>query len=89
MGQGPAKSCRDGVRTEVAGGHLPTDEDQEWLLDQLSALIERQGAATFLNAPILEPTEECFLDHWTFVGIDGDTCRFGAAKHNIGDPEST
>jgi len=88
MGQGPAKSRRDGVSTKMADVHLPTDEDQEWLLDQLSALIERQGAATFLNAPILEPTEEHSPDHWTFVGIDGNTCRFGAAKHNLGDPES-
>src|SRR5262245_64085167 len=42
--------------------HLPSDEEQTWLLDQLRDLIASRGYETFVNAPILEPRDEYFPD---------------------------
>lgn len=43
---------------------LPPGE-RLWLIESLSDLIERRGAATFLEAPMMEPTPACFPDRWT------------------------
>jgi hypothetical protein len=41
---------------------LPSPEEQTWLLDQLRDLIARRGYETFVNAPILEPSDAYFPD---------------------------
>jgi hypothetical protein len=44
---------------------LPRIEDRTWALEQLGALIRLCGARTFLEAPLLEPTDSFFPDRWT------------------------
>ncbi len=40
--------------------YLPTGEEQEWLVDALAALIQRQGYEPFILAPIVQPNREHF-----------------------------
>ena len=42
--------------------YLPSDEEQDWLLGRLAALIARRGYESFVTAPILEPTDQYFPD---------------------------
>jgi hypothetical protein len=42
--------------------YLPTDDEAEWLLQALAALIRACGAEQFLKAPIVEPASEYFPD---------------------------
>lgn len=44
---------------------LPPADEQAWLLEKMRELIRHRGKRTFLNAPLLEPTEEFFPDRWT------------------------
>jgi len=44
--------------------HLPSAEETGWIVFQLAELIARAGAESFLSAPILEPTPQCFPDRW-------------------------
>jgi len=49
---------------DTRGQLVPADEDCQWLLDQLAALIRRHGFETFVTAPLLEPTDTFFPDPW-------------------------
>ncbi len=44
--------------------HLPTAEEQEWLLDELAELLARCGSDTFVAGPILTPDPRHFPDRW-------------------------
>lgn len=52
--------------------HLPTEEEQGWLIEALGELITKRGSRPFLSRPIIEPDEEHFPDPWsnTFEGAD-------------------
>ncbi|HEY8430059.1 MAG TPA: hypothetical protein VIL20_16870 [Sandaracinaceae bacterium] len=43
---------------------LSPDEREHWL-ERLRGLIERFGPASFVAAPIVEPTDRFFPDHYT------------------------
>ncbi len=45
--------------------YLPPPDEQAWLLEKLAELLRYRGKRTFLQAPILEPTDEFFPDRWT------------------------
>lgn len=45
--------------------HVPGPEEQEWLLEHLREVIAYAGRRRFLDAPIIEPTDEFFPDRWT------------------------
>ena len=44
---------------------LPAPLEREWLWAALGTLIERRGEATFLDAPLLLPTDAFFPDRWS------------------------
>ena len=44
---------------------LPSVEERKWLGRYLRKLIERKGAETFLQSPLLEPTSRYFPDPWS------------------------
>lgn len=44
--------------------YLPEPEQQEWLLDQLAALIAKAGTERFLEAPLIEQRDRFFPDLW-------------------------
>lgn len=48
-----------------AFSYLPEDSEQEWLLSELTTLIDQRGAGPFLRAPILEPSSAFFPDRFT------------------------
>ena len=52
--------------------YLPTQEEQDWLLDELANLIARRGNEPFLVMPIVLPTKRFFPDPWAFSheGLD-------------------
>ena len=82
--------------------HLPTGVEQEWLIDALASLIQRQGYEPFVLAPIVQPDRKHFpeasghaayvLDRATrrmlqYAGMgDLDVC-FEAFAEN--DPDAT
>lgn len=45
-------------------GELPAAIERRWLLERLSELIAKRGFASFVTAPILEPTAKFFPDPW-------------------------
>lgn len=44
---------------------LPSQEDQEWLIDRTAVLLGRCGVEPFLCAPLLTPNDRCFPDRWS------------------------
>jgi hypothetical protein len=45
--------------------YLPDPEEQEWLIKELSVLLEKCGAERFLEGPIVEPMPKFFPDPWS------------------------
>lgn len=45
--------------------HVPAPQEREWLLARLREIIAYAGRRRFLEAPIVEPTDEFFPDRWT------------------------
>lgn len=44
---------------------LPSEPDQDWLIDRMAALLGRCGHEPFLCAPLLTPNDRCFPDRWS------------------------
>lgn len=53
------------VGSTVASEHLPDDEEQDWVVDQLRVLVSRCGRERLLEAPLLEPSPAYFPDPWS------------------------
>lgn len=49
----------------LSKAYLPPEEDRAWLIDALRSLIDRRGAAHFLDAPLVEPNDTYFPDAYT------------------------
>ena len=47
---------------------LPSTEEQDWILAGFKALVERQGYAPMVVAPVLEPSDRYFPDPWSKDG---------------------
>lgn len=45
--------------------YVPAPSEQEWLLEHLREVIAYAGRRRFLDAPIVEPSDEFFPDKWT------------------------
>jgi hypothetical protein len=61
----PAEPGKGKEATSGDESHLPSADEQSWLLDALAKLIAERGSETFLEAPLLEPTPACFPDPFT------------------------
>lgn len=46
-------------------GAVASPRDYDWIVDHLAELIRFRGAETFLGAPIVTPTPDCFPQGWT------------------------
>jgi hypothetical protein len=53
-----------GAEAEPKHVTLPPAREREWLLAQTAKLLEQQGFAAYLRAPLLEPTPDYFPDRW-------------------------
>lgn len=49
---------------------LPTQDEQDWLLERLARLIEKRGAGPLVTAPLLKPSPRFFPDPWR-PGLEG------------------
>src|SRR5262249_31061492 len=56
---------RESEKERRAMDHLPSAEEQDWLLERLGELIAARGYATFVTAPILEPSDRFFPDEFS------------------------
>jgi len=43
---------------------LPTPDDQQWIVQHLESLVRTRGAAPFLEARLIEPSDEYFPGAW-------------------------
>jgi hypothetical protein len=50
--------------------HLPTQEDQQWVIQNLATLVRRRGPAALLEAPLIEASDEYFPGAW-HPDVDG------------------
>jgi len=52
--------------------HLPTVEEQNWLVQALAGLVANRGHAHLVSMPVVEPTRHFFPDPWSFSfsGLD-------------------
>jgi hypothetical protein len=53
-----------GAEAQTQHVTLPPPPEREWLLTQTAQLLAAQGHASYLRAPMLEPTASYFPDRW-------------------------